>query len=388
MIYKPFQELQLSSLGFGAMRMTGSASGWGGPIHQSAADMIDYAYQHGVNYFDTSYFYHGGESERFLGETLKRYPRDSWFLASKMPGNMFQYDQGAIVVSGKRFANAAELFQFQLDRCQVDHFDFYMLHNLSEGTYDAFTDERYKIIECLVEEKAKGRIRHLGFSSHGRHDTIDRFLTEMKGQGCHDFEFCMIQLNYFDKFLQEAERKHQVITDHGLAVFVMEPLRGGSLTRLGSESIALLKAARPEDSLAAWAFRYTQTLANVPVVLSGMSNIEQVKENVALFSRHDPLSETEVALLQQVVELNADLVPCTSCGYCVDDCPSGLQIPMLLTLHNEVKFAMGWYTEAAIKSLKTSEHPAACTGCGRCVPLCPQNIDIPASLKAFSSKLN
>jgi len=386
MIYKEFKNLKLSSLGFGAMRMTGTSHGWGGAIHESAAEMIEYAYEHGVNYYDTSYFYHGGESERFLGKTLAQFPRDTWHLASKLPGNLMSSGGGKLEVSGKTFSDPADVFEFQMERCGVDYFDFFMLHNMAESTYGVYTDEKLGIIDCLLEQKRKGRIRHLGFSSHGRADTIAKFLEYLDARNCKtDFEFAMIQLNYLDWVLQEAGKKYDVLTKHGLAVIAMEPVRGGRLANLGAKADAILKAARPGDSQAAWAFRYLQSLENLPVVVSGMSNPEQVKENVSLFSKHEPLTQSESALLRQIVEDITELVPCTTCGYCVDACPQKLNIPMLLTMYNEAGFEMGWYFRAALGALKAGEKPGACTSCGKCSPLCPQGIDIPDALKKFDA---
>ena len=378
MIYKQFKNLNLSSLGFGIMRMPATAPGYGAPIdYPKATEMIEYAYEHGVNYYDTSYFYHGGDSESFLGKTLAGVPRDSWYLASKMPGNLMKIENGKIDVTGKKFANPCEIFEIQMERCGVDYFDFYMLHNVSESTYGIYTDEKLGIIDCLLEQKAKGRIRHLGLSAHGRHDTIDKFLNYSGKQ----FEFVMIQLNYMDWALQEASKKHAVITKHGLPVFVMEPLRGGRLANLNPKADELLKSVRPNDSHAAWAFRYLQSLENIPVVLSGMSTMEQLKENLALFSKHDPLTEKDAAILQQVLETMAEFVPCTACRYCMEECPQNLDIPMLLTMYNEAKFEVAWFLNAALNALKDSEKPSACIACGKCNPLCPQNIDIPQTLK-------
>jgi len=163
----------------------------------------------------------------------------------------------------------------------------------------------------------------------------------------------------------------------------MEPLRGGKLASPGADASAMLKSARPSDSPAAWAFRYLQSMENIPVILSGMSTLEQLKENLALFSKHDPLTQNESNLLQDVVETIAELVPCTSCRYCVEDCPQNLDIPMLLTMYNEAGYDIGWFLNAAIRALKDEEKPAACTSCGKCSPLCPQNIDIPQAMKAF-----
>jgi len=395
MIYKQFKDLRLSWLGLGAMRLPSSGQGYGSPIDEAKAmELVAYAYEHGVNYYDTSYFYHGGESERFIGRSLARFPRESWYLASKMPGGMIRFNGGKLEVSGhglesKTFSNPTGIFEYQLEKCGVDYFDFYMLHNLSENTYGVYTNEDLGIIECLLEQKAKGRIRHIGISSHGRADTIAKFLDYLDARGCkQEFEFAMIQLNYFDWILQEANKKYDILTKHGLAVISMEPMRGGKLARLGDKADAIMKSARPDDSMAAWAFRYLQSLDNLPVIVSGMSSLEQLKENLALFAQHNPLTQSEAELLRQVVESITELVPCTTCGYCADDCPKQLDIPMLLTMYNEAGFEQGWYFRAALGALKEGEKPSACTSCSKCSPLCPQGIDIPDAMKKFNALIN
>jgi len=298
-----------------------------------------------------------------------------------------KYENGKLEVSGKPFPRPVDVFNFQMERCGVDYFDFFMLHNVSEATYDIYTNEELGLIDCVLEQKAKGRIRHLGFSSHGRAETIEKFLDHLEARGCKDFEFVMIQMNYMDWTLQDAGKKYDLLTKRGLPVFVMEPLRGGKLANLRPDASAMLKAARPADSHAAWAFRYLQDFSNIPVVLSGMSSLEQLKENISLFSKHDPITPADAKLLQNLVETIADLVPCTSCRYCVEDCPKGLDIPTLLTMYNESGYDMGWFLNAAIRALKPEEHPSACISCGKCNPLCPQNIDIPQALKAFTDKI-
>jgi len=389
MIYKRFKDLQLSSLGMGVMRLPATGPGYGAPIdYPKAKELLEYAYTNGVNYYDTSYFYHDGDSERFLGKTMAQFPRDSWYLASKLPGNLMKFDGSKLEVSGKSFSRPVDVFDFQMERCGVDYFDFFMLHNVSESTYGIYTNEKLGLIDCLLEQKAKGRIRHLGFSSHGRPGTIENFLNYLAARGCKDFEFVMIQMNYMDWALQEASKKYDIITKHGLPVFVMEPLRGGKLANLRADADAMLKAARPVDSHAAWAFRYLQSFDNIPVVLSGMSTLEQLKENLRLFSQHDPLTQGETKLLQNVMESIVELVPCTSCRYCVEDCPQNLDIPTLLTMYNEAGYDMGWFLNAAIRALKDDERPCACISCGKCNPLCPQNINIPQALAAFSEKIN
>jgi hypothetical protein len=361
-----------------------------GPIDwKSAVELIEYAYEHGVNYFDTAYFYHSGESEPFIGKALAKYPRDTWHLADKMPGNFMEIVDGKIKLelSGAgmddaTFESPAGIFELQLERCGVDYFDFYMLHNLCENTYELYTDEKVGIVDYLFEQKKAGRIRHLGISTHARPETLDKFLN---WRDC--FEYVQMQLNYLDWSLQDADKKYEVLTKHGLPVIVMEPVRGGKLANPGEKAAALLKAARPGDTPASWAFRFLQSLPNVSVVISGMSTMEQLKENIEIFSTEDPMADSERAVLQKVVETMADFVPCTACRYCCGVCPKKLDIPLLVSAYNEALYEVSWYVEDTLESLSESEQPQACTGCGACTPLCPQNIDIADAMKSFTKLL-
>jgi len=349
--------------------------------------LIDQAYNSGVNYYDTGYFYHGGESERFIGKALNRYPRETWNLATKFPGNMVRKTEDGWELNGMglapfKFTTPAQVFEMQLEKCGVDYFDFYMLHNMAENTFDVYTNPELGIIEYLIEQKKIGRIRHLGFSSHGQAALIDKVLSTYN---C--FEFVMIQLNYLDWVVQDAGRKYDVITKHGIPVFVMEPLRGGKLAREDEKTIGALRAARANDSPAKWALRYLQSLPNVSVVISGMSNEAQLAENVEVFSVNNPVTPAEQAVLTQIVESLAETVPCTTCRYCCDICPKGLDIPALLTMYNEAGYEFSWNLNSTIRSLKEDKRPAVCIACGLCNPLCPQNIDIPGALKDFNKIL-
>ena len=384
MIYKPFRELDLSTLGMGNMRLPTVGDERRGPIdEEKARAIIEYAYEHGVNYFDTAYMYHGGESERFVGKVLNQYPRESWHLASKMPGHMMRFHDGRLelvgYLSGLELDSPADVFEEQLAKCGVDYFDFYLLHNLCETAYDFYTDEDLGVVEYLLAQKKAGRIRHLGFSAHARAETIDNFLN---WKDC--FEFVQIQLNYLDWTLQDAKRKYEVIADHGIPVIVMEGVRGGRLASLNEEAEALLRTARPNDSVASWAFRFLQSLPNVQVVLSGMSTMEQVVENVQLFSEPDPTTEDEKALLQQVVDSMVDLVPCTACRYCCDVCPQGLDIPKLISMYNEASFERAFTLSFVLGAMKEEELPSACLACGDCKEICPQGIDVPGIMEKFA----
>jgi uncharacterized protein len=385
MIYKPFHDLKLSQLGMGCMRLP--TVGERGPIDEDKArKIIEYAYEHGVNYFDTAYGYHGRESERFVGQVLNQYPRESWHLATKMPGHMLRFSDGRWeftgYLTGQKSASPAEIFEEQLEKCGVGYFDFYLLHNLSEASYDLYTDEALGVVEFLLRQKKAGRIRHLGFSAHGRAETIDRFLN---WKDC--FEFVQIQLNYMDWTLQDAKGKYEVITNHGLPVIVMEPVRGGRLASLNEEADAMLKRARPNDSIASWAFRFLQSLPNVQVVLSGMTTMEQVVENVKTFSEPHPTTEDEKQLLQQAVATMVNLVPCTACRYCCDACPQSLDIPKLISMYNEARFENPFTLGFTLGAMTDDQLPSACQACGACAELCPQEIDIPDVMKRFAETI-
>ncbi len=387
MIHKPFQELSLSWLGMGAMRLP-KIEGKGEAIEEAKARaLIDTAYANGVNYFDTAYRYHGGESELVLGRALEQYPRETWRLATKMPGHMMrrlpdgQYEFTGLL-AGQAGKSPAQIFEEQLNKCRVDYFDFYLLHNVCETAYDFYTDKDIGVVEYLLAQKRAGRIRHLGFSAHGRAETIDRFLTEQP-----HFEFAQIQLNYLDWTLQDAKRKYDVLTRHGLPVIAMEPCRGGRLASLDSSTEAKLKAARPNDSIASWAFRFLQSLPNVMVVLSGMTEMAQLTENLALFSKADPVSEAELALLNDAVAALAEQVPCTACRYCTEHCPKGLDIPELLSMYNEHRFGNAFTLKFTMDAMAKEALPAACIACGACSRICPQGIDIPGAMQAFAGAL-
>lgn len=397
MLYKPFKELNLSRLGMGNMRLP-KVEGQGEKIDETAARaIVEYAYTQGINYYDTAFPYHGGESELFVGNVLSQYPRDSFYLATKFPGHMMEYKDGIFSFTGMlaNYAHApihtpAEIFQKQLEKCQVDYFDFYLLHNVCETAWDLYTNEEAGIIPYLLEQKKAGRIRHLGFSAHCRPETLDKFLDMSEKQFSSCFEFVQLQLNYMDWSLQEAGKKYDIITRHGIPVWVMEPCRGGQLASLNKDAEALLKQRRPEDSIASWAFRYLQSLENVHVVLSGMSTLEQLQDNIATFSKDDPVSPAEKELLNGIIQPLLDLVPCTACRYCCESCPQKLDIPKLIAMYNEAKLneahslmLLGF----TLGAMKEKDLPQSCIGCGKCAAQCPQGIEIPGIMKKFSELL-
>ena len=376
MIYRDFKGEKLSLFAMGTMRLP-VIDGDDARIDEDAARaMFDYALEHGVNYFDTAWGYHGGTSELVTGRALARHPRESFNVASKFPG----YDLS-------NMGKVEEIFAKQLEKCQVEYFDFYLVHNVCESNIDAYLDdERYGTVSYLKKMRDEGRIRHLGFSCHGQMDVLERFL-EAYGA---DMEFCQLQLNYLDWTFQDAKGKMELAGRYDLPIWVMEPLRGGQLARLTDEQFAPLKAMRPDETQVGWALRFLQSLPEVTTVLSGSSSPEQMAENIALFEEERPLSAEETEALLGVADdmVRSNVLPCTACRYCTSHCPVGLDIPMLLALYNEHKFTNGGFiAPMMLGTLPEDERPAACIGCGTCSSVCPQQIDIPAALADFAAML-
>lgn len=375
MIYKNFQNHKLSALGLGAMRLP-VIGGDDSKIDETAAEkMVDYAMEHGINYYDTAWGYHGGQSELVIGRALNRYPRESYYLATKFPG----YDLS-------NMDKVEEIFEKQLKKCGVEYFDFYLFHNVCEMNIDAYLDDKYGIYRYLMKQKRAGRIRHLGFSAHGSYDVMKRFL-EAYGEG---MEFCQIQLNYLDWNFQDAKGKLELLAEHQLPVWVMEPLRGGKLAELSEEDAELLKNLRPDESVPAWAFRFLQSIPGVTMVLSGMSNSEQLRENIQTFEEEKPLNSKEMEKLLKIANNMVEKIalPCTACRYCVSHCPQGLDIPALLALYNEHCVTDGGFiAPMALSAIPEEKRTGACIGCRSCEAVCPQQIKVSEAMADFVRKL-
>ena len=376
MVYKEFQDLKLSALGMGAMRLP-VIDGNEDQIDEAAAGrIIDEAFAGGVNYYDTAWGYHGGQSELVMGRLLKKYPREQFYLATKFPG----YDLA-------NMPKVKEIFEKQLEKCQVEYFDFYLFHNLCEMNVDAYLDdEKYGIYTYLMEQKKNGRIRHLGFSAHGSYDVMKRFL-DAYGR---DMEFCQIQLNWIDYDFQDAKGKIDLLNEYQIPIWVMEPLRGGKLAALGEKYEKQLKELRPQETIPAWSFRFLQTIPHVTMILSGMSSEEQLKANLETFRTEEPLNDAEWKTLLSMAEdmTKNNTVPCTACHYCTSHCPQELDIPMLLNLYNEHAFTGGGFiAPMALSAIPQDKQPTACIGCRSCEAVCPQQIHISEVMADFSKRL-
>ena len=375
MIYREFQGEKLSALGMGAMRLP-VVDGDDARIDEAAAAaMVDYAMAHGVNYYDTAWGYHNGNSELVMGRALARHPRESYFLADKFPG----YDLS-------NMDKVESIFEKQLEKCGVEYFDFYLFHNVCEMNIDAYLDPKYGIFDYLTAQKKAGRIRHLGFSAHGSYAVMKRFL-EAYGS---EMEFCQIQLNYLDWKFQGAKEKVELLQEYNIPVWVMEPLRGGKLATLAPADEEKLQALRPQEGIPAWAFRFLQSIPAVTVTLSGMSNMEQMQANIRTYETEQPLNENEMQALLTIADemVGKIALPCTACRYCVSHCPQGLDIPGLLALYNEHSFTDGGFiAPMALSAVPEDKRPNSCIGCRSCEAVCPQQIRISEAMADFARKL-
>ncbi len=350
----------VSLLGFGCMRFPKNGPGERDIDEEQSLKMIDYAMENGVNYFDTAYPYHGGASESFLGRALKNYDRESYYLATKMPPwNV--HENGDV----------ERIFYEQLENCRAGYFDFYLLHNFSSKYMSKMA--RFGAYEFLMKRKGEGVIKSLGFSFHDTPEVLERVITD------YDLDFGQIQLNYLDWTLTESGRMYDILHNAGLPVIVMEPVRGGALATLTEKPAAILKEAEPETSVASWALRYAASLPGVATVLSGMSSMEQLIDNVKTFENFAPLtSEERETLGRALVEYKAaGKIPCTSCNYC-SGCPAGLNIPRLFSMYNQYqKPEDGQMFSLTYRLIEPGKRADACTKCGTCEEVCPQSIKVP-----------
>ncbi|MBQ7906957.1 MAG: aldo/keto reductase [Clostridia bacterium] len=372
MIYKSFKDKRLSALGFGTMRLP-VLEGDNSKIDEGRVyEMVKYAISKGVNYFDTAWGYHMGQSEIVMGRVLSKFDREKFYLATKFPG----YDVN-------NMGKVKEIFQRQLEKCQVDYFDFYLVHNVCEANIEYYLDPKYETVEYLLEMKKQGKIKHLGFSAHADFDNFKRFVDRY---GEH-MEFCQIQLNYLDYEFQDAKAKMELLKSLSIPVWVMEPVRGGRLARLSQSEETELKEIREDVGTVEMAFRFVQSFDEVTVTLSGMSDMEQVKENIKTFEGEKRLSEGEKERLLALGRKMTMSVQCTACRYCTEYCPQGLDIPTLISLYNEQVFSGGGFiVSMRLGAMGEGERPSACIGCGACAKVCPQNIEIPKILKDFTER--
>ena len=371
--------IQLESmpkLGFGLMRL---------PEKEGKIDigqvsrMVDAYMQAGMNYFDTAYVYHGGNSEKAIREALvRRYPRDQFMLDTKLPAWCMKTEEDRDLI-----------FNEQLERCGVDYFDFYLLHSIEDGG----NGETYERLDCYnwgLQKKAEGRIRHFGFSFHGSPAYLNRILDAHP-----EIEFVQIQLNYADwnNPVVRSGELYEILHSRNIPMIIMEPVKGGTLAKLTPELEAMFKTVRPGASVASWALRFVGSLPGVMTILSGMSTEEQMADNICTFSRFEPLTEEEKALVEKVktIMLNVPQIGCTSCRYCTPGCPMNISIPDVFRAVNTMSLYGDVFRPKAFYGGLIGQgygRASACIACGQCEGVCPQHLPIIDLLKDASAKLD
>ncbi|MBQ8162660.1 MAG: aldo/keto reductase [Clostridia bacterium] len=365
----------MPKLGFGLMRLPQKD---GHIDHEAVCSMVDAYMAAGLNYFDTAYVYHGGLSEVEAREAIvKRYPRDSFYLATKLPA-------WAMHEKGDR----DRIFSEQLERTGAGYFDYYLLHSIEEGNnYETY--EKYDCFTWGLQKKAEGKIRHFGFSFHGTPELLEKILTDHP-----EVEFVQIQLNYADwnNPVVHSGKLYTILREHNIPIIVMEPVKGGTLATLTPELEKIYKALRPDASAASWALRFVGSLPGVMTILSGMSNEDQMQDNLSTFRHFEPLTGEEQAAVQEVtsIMLNTPLIGCTACRYCTDGCPMGISIPDIFRAVNTIRLYPGdnrphmFYRNLVSRSGKAAD----CIGCGQCEGVCPQHLPIIELLKQASAQLD
>jgi len=364
-----------SLLGFGFMRLPRDFANGFGIDFEASSKLVDHAIAHGVNYFDMAYTY--GGSEEFAGRALSKYPRESYYLATKCPPWKLKEPEDFL-----------KIFNGQLEACQTDYFDYYLVHNFAQenkradNNDEAFAHfEAMGMYDMLQKLKAVGKVRHVGFSFHGTPELLRTIVAK------YEWDFAQIQLNYIDYAATDAKTQYEILTDAGIPVVIMEPLRGGTLATLNEEASALLKAESPEASIASWGIRYAASFPNVMTVLSGMNALEQLDDNLATTSSFLSLTDEETELLYKASAIynSSGTIPCTGCRYCVP-CPVGVDIPRIFSIYNHCRL-VGFRIpfDNGYSTLAEDEKASACIDCGLCKEKCPQHIEIPTFMQEIDA---
>jgi predicted aldo/keto reductase-like oxidoreductase len=361
-------DVSLPKLGFGCMRFPVKE---GKIDYNEARELIRHAMENGLNYFDTAYNYHSGESQEFLGKVLPEFKREDYYLTNKLP-----------VWKVKDEDDAEKFFNEQLEKCNTEYFDFYLLHSLNKNTIE--TVEKFNLYDFIKMKKDEGKIKHIGFSYHDSNEVLEKFIT------AHKWDFVQLQINYWDWTENDAKGAYEILEKHNIPCFVMEPVRGGFLASFAPSAMKHINDYSPEKSAASWALRWVSSLPNVAITLSGMSNMEQLNDNLSTFTDLKPLNDEEYNVIDKVVEELRKIkpVPCTGCRYCMD-CSFGVDIPGIFEIYNDYKKSENKDIAWRSYFLFTAEEARAdkCQKCGECITKCPQQINIPEELEKIHKEM-
>ena len=366
----------MPKLGFGLMRLPEKD----GKIDlDHVCRMVDAYMESGMNYFDTAYVYHGGNSEKAIKDALaKRYPRDSFMVATKLPAWCMSKEE-----------DRDRIFNEQLDRCGLDYFDFYLLHSVEDGG-NGDTYDRLNCWEWAMQKKAEGKIRHFGFSFHGSPEYLEKVLDAHP-----EVEFVQIQLNYADweNPVVRSGKLYEILHARNIPMIIMEPIKGGTLAKITPELEAKYKAIHPDRSIASWALRFVGSLPGVMIILSGMSAEEQMRDNISTFTHFEPLTDQEKVLVNEVrtIMLNVPQIGCTACRYCTDGCPMHISIPDVFHAINTMDLYHEEFRPKAFYGGLIGQgygRAGDCIGCGQCESVCPQHLPIIELLKGAAARLD
>ncbi len=360
-VRRKYKDIEVPLLGLGCMRL---------PMKNDEIDMqelekmVEYCMQHGANYFDTAYMYVEGKSENAIGKVLKNYKREDFLLADKSP-----------IYKMRTREDVRKVFNEQLEKCQVEYFDFYMAHNINKNTFDTY--KNVEMYDELVKLKKEGKIKYMGFSFHGTPEILREVVKDRK------WDFAQLQINYLDWDVVKAHEQYDIVQAQGIPVTVMEPLRGGGLVNLSDKALAKLKESYPDTTPAAFGLRWAASRNNVVTVLSGMSNLQQVKENIQTFIDFKPMDEKENTLALEIAKIiqSQGEINCTACKYCTEVCPRGINFPAIFSLYNQYKVSKNkMMFTIYYETLADEEKADNCIKCNLCNKNCPQNLSIPELL--------
>ena len=368
-----FKDVEVSLLGLGTMRLpceTEQKRESNPNIdYEKAQKLVDLAYKNGVNYYDTAYMYHCGKSEKFIGHALKKYPRNTYFIADKLPIWMCDTKE-----------DMQRIFANQLERTGMEYFDFYLLHSLDKENFEKC--EKLGAYDFIKQKQKEGKIKYIGFSFHGAVDDLRHIVS------AHDWDFAQIQMNYLDWENQNAKAQYQTLEDAGVPTIVMEPVRGGKLALVNNEIKDMFKSKKPNMSVASWAMGFVASHKNIITILSGMNSEEQMLDNLSTLTDFKAFGDDEYSICFKAASIlnKSEVIGCTGCDYC-QPCPKGIKISSFFSLYNSVVSGDVNIQQGREVYDSFAVNPTACAWCNKCKNHCPQSISVPDVLEGKVIKL-